>query len=419
MISSPKLSQPKLVNLYFQVHQPRRLKAFHFFDIGKGKPYFDDAVNGQLVKRIAKDCYLPINTLLLRLIRQHPEIKITFSISGTAIDQFIEFAPGVLDSFRELAKTGSVEFLAETYYHSLAALWSTDEFELQVGKHRDAIEKLFGIRPSVFRNTELIFNNEIAGMVDELGFKGMHVEGSGNLIGNLAPNQLFRHTDTGLPLFSRDYRLSDDIAFRYSDLAWDEWPLSAEKFVTWLCAGKGALVCLGMDYETFGEHHKETSGILDFFEQLLLRIHDSPKLRLANASTILDLVSPDTPLCGDRDNSWADDAKDLSAWLGNEMQRDAFHSLNRLLPEVLATGSGELISSHRYLQTSDHFYYMCTKTEADGKVHDYFSPHPSPYEAFITFMNIVSDLEFRIRKYRKVKAGMRGAQYSQVPVLEY
>jgi alpha-amylase len=411
----------KLVNLYFQVHQPRRLNTYGFFDIGSGKSYFDDALNGRIVRRVAHDCYLPANRMLLDLIKKYPALRITFSISGTSIDQFRQFAPQVLDSFRNLSDTGAVEFLGETRYHSLASVWNSNEFKAQVIEHLDLMEEYFGCRPSFFRNTELILNDDIAEAVDELGLKGIMAEGSCKLLGSREPDQLYLHEGSGIAMLPRNFQLSDDIAFRFADVTWDGWPLTADKFMTSLLDGTshGKLTCLGLDYETIGEHHKGDKGIFHFFESLLTHLVQSPEMRMVNPGEALVLLDPASELPYAETISWADSDKDLSAWLGNEMQRDAFRSVNRLLPAIQASGNRELLKAHRYLQTSDHYYYMSTKANADGAVHSYFSPYPSPYEAFMTFMNITADLERRIGALQKTHTPTVTKKRVPLPVLEY
>lgn len=388
------------LNLYFQVHQPRRLKKFQFFDVGSNRHYFDDALNRDILCRIAKHCYLPANRLLLKLIDNHPEVKVTFSISGTALEQFERYAPEVLDSFRQLAETGSVEFLGETYYHSLSYYISHEEFVEQIGLHRQKLQELIGVNPVFFRNTELIYSDAIGKTVSELGFAGMYIDGIEKVLNGRTPNSLYRHPEENFVLIPRNYHLSDDVAFRYSDTQWAEWPLTGNKFASWLSLlpSNERFVCLAMDYETFGEHKKAASGIFDFLEEFVLAVLQRGKFVFVNPSEALPLLRADQVISAERAISWADEARDLSAWLGNDMQRDAFDSLYRFHDFIVKNGDHDLVDTYRHLQSSDHFYYMATKKGGDGAVHQYFSPYNSPYEAFMNFMNIVTDLELRVKK---------------------
>jgi alpha-amylase len=388
------------LNLYFQVHQPRRLRRFQFFDIGSGISYFDDSLNENILQRIARDCYIPANELLLKLIHKYPSVRITFSISGMALEQFQEYAPAVLDSFRTLAATGKVEFLGETYYHSLSFLTDKNEFIAQVGKHKQKIEELIGVSPSVFRNTELIYSDTIGSMMYDLGFKGIYLDGIEGILKGRSPNKVYTHLDKDLMLFPRNYALSDDIAFRYSDPNWNQWPLTPGKFVNWLqqIPAEQNYIGLGMDYETFGEHQKASGGIFKFLEQVISILANLRQFGFINPSEVVKRESAEDILSTSKIISWADQARDLSAWLGNDLQRDAFDSLNKLHHDIIDTNNADLIDDYRHLQTSDHFYYMSTKKSDDGNVHQYFSPYSSPYEAFMNYMNVVADLEWRVKK---------------------
>lgn len=396
-------SDKRYLNLYFQVHQPRRLKRFPFFDVGLGNNYFDDNLNGQIVRRIADACYLPANKLLLELIALHPELKITFSVSGVALEQFEQFAPAVLQSFRQLAETGSVEFLAETYHHSLSYFINRDEFVEQVSLHRRKLHKLVGVRPAFFRNTELIYSDGIGKTVADLGFAGMFIDGVPGVLNGRTPNALYRHPHEDLVLFPRNFQLSDDIAFRYSDRNWSEWPLTGDKFARWLSAipRHEKFIGLGMDYETFGEHKKADSGIFDFLGAFIKAVLASGQFTFVTPSEAVRSVPAGQVISCERAISWADESRDLSAWLGNAMQRDAFDSLYRFHDTIIGSGNRRLIDTYRHLQTSDHFYYMSTKKDQDGAVHQYFSPYGSPYEAFMNYMNIVTDLELNVKALQK------------------
>ncbi|MBT3406963.1 polysaccharide deacetylase family protein [Candidatus Woesearchaeota archaeon] len=392
---------------YFQVHQPMRLRNYTIFDIGKKEDYFDDEKNLEICRKITRKCYLPMNKLLLDLINKYNgKFKISFSISGVALEQFETYAPEVLESFKALAKTGQVEFLSETYYHSLSYLYSKDEFKEQVEMHKKKIKKLFKQTPKVFRNTELIYNNEMANYVEKLGYTGILAEGWDKILGWRSPNFLYKPKGTkNMKVMLKNYRLSDDIAFRFSNKGWNEWPLSVDKFSKWLNAanGDGNLVNLFMDYETFGEHQWEDTGIFNFMQQLpeeLLSHKDNEFVTVSEALKKYDTVGE---LDCHQMLSWADLERDLSAWLGNRMQQDSIKRLYDLEKDVKATKDKELIEKWRKLTTSDHFYYMCVKYFSDGDVHKYFSPYDNPYDSFIIFSNVMNDLIIRVKELNKPK----------------
>ncbi len=388
----------KSICLYFQVHQPTRLRLYRFFDIGKDSHYYDDFANRTILKRIATKCYLPMNELLLEAVKENKgKFKCAFSISGSAIEQFARYAPEVLDSFKALADTGCVEFLCETYNHSLAALGSRQEFEHQVLKHKAAVEKYFGVTPKTFRNTELIYSDSIGKDVYDLGFKTMLTEGARHIMGWMSPDYVYNNEyKSALKLLLRNYALSDDIAFRFSDKNWSEWPLTAEKYLGWLKASDGEIVNLFMDYETFGEHQDASCGIFDFMKALPKLIVKDPDLEFVTPSraatkhrSVGDLSVPE-PI------SWADEERDLSAWLGNELQQDAYNKLYALEEKLSLLDDEALWADYGHLQESDHFYYMCTKFFSDGEVHSRFNPYATPYEAFINYMNVLSDFTIRV-----------------------
>jgi alpha-amylase len=411
MKSLQRVPDPKhrYLNLYFEVHQPRRLRPFRFFDIGQGVSYFDDKLNAEIVRRVAASCYLPTGTMLLDLVRRYPGLRITFSISGTALEQLSLYAPDVIGLLRLMADTGAIEFLAETHYHSLASLSSTEEFKRQVLRHRQEMNKHLGVTPRVFRNTELIFSNETAARIAELGFDGMLLEGTRELHLQHRSDQLLKHSGSDLVLFPRNFLLSDDVAFRFSDPGSRHRTLSPDEFLSRIMTvtGPGGITSLGMDFETFGEHNKASDGIVSFLENFLSAAAKTRGLRFINPSQAIERFRPSRIWSGTSTTSWADNAKDLSAWLGNAMQREAFHFLNALLLPARLAGNKEILADHRYLQTSDHLYYMSTKLNADGDVHRYFSPYDSPYEAFMNYMNALSDLEWRIGQSVKAKPSMR------------
>ena len=390
----------KSICLYFQVHQPARLRLYRFFDIGKDSHYYDDFAHRTILRRVAQKCYLPMNALLLELIEANKgAFKVAFSISGTVLEQFDRYAPEVIESFRKLAQTGNVEFLSETYYHSLASLASEAEFKHQVLKHKAAIEHYFGVTPKAFRNTELIYSDAIGEMVSEMGFKTMLTEGAKHVLGWKSPNFVYTCAQaSGLKLLLKNSGLSDDIAFRFSDRGWSDWPLTAEKYLGWLksAAQNDEIVNLFMDYETFGEHQKAASGIFDFMRAL-------PQIVLADGE--FEFVTPSQATkkhrpVGELDVfdpiSWADEERDVTAWLGNELQNDAFNKLYDQTEKLGLLNDEALWADFGHLLESDHFYYMCTKFFSDGAVHKYFNPYDTPYEAFINYMNVLSDFILRV-----------------------
>ena len=394
----------KSICLYFQVHQPTRLRLYRFFDIGKDSHYYDDFANRTILRRIAQKCYLPMNAQLLELIKQNKgKFKVAFSISGSALEQFQRFAPEVIDSFRALAETGSVEFLCETYYHSLAALASESEFTHQVMKHKKAVEDLFGVTPTAFRNTELIYSNAIGESVYRLGFKTMLTEGARHIMGWQSPNFVYNcDIQPKLKLLLRNYSLSDDIAFRFSNKGWDMYPLTAEKYVGWMkeSAREGDIVNLFMDYETFGEHQSVESGIFEFMRALPAAVLKDGTFGFVTPSEASRKIKPVSDISVEDPISWADEERDLTAWLGNELQSEAYKKVYAMTEKLSIVNDAELWEDFGHLQESDHFYYMCTKFFSDGEVHKYFNPYDTPYEAFINYMNVISDFQIRLDEKR-------------------
>lgn len=388
------------VCLYFQIHQPHRLRPYSIFDIGDRHDYFDEDRNGQICRSVAEKCYLPTNDLILQLIKEtEGAFRLSYSISGVALEQFAAHAPEVIESFRALSETGAVEFLAETYYHSICYLYSRDEFVKQTKKHKREIESLFGQSPRMLRNTELMYDNALAQLAEDMGYTGVLSEGVDAILGWRSPNFVYRPVGTEkIKLLLRNYKLSDDISFRFSARDWDQWPLTADKFARWIDAinGVGYVVNLFMDYETFGEHQPEETGIFDFLRQLpgeILKHPDNNFKTVTEAVTAYDAAAeldvPDVI-------SWADAERDTSAWVGNTMQRNAAEQLFLLADKLKDCDDQQLLEDWRRLQTSDHFYYMCTKWLSDGDVHEYFNPHESPYDASIAFMNVLNDLTLRV-----------------------
>lgn len=390
------------VCLYFQMHQPPRLRRYSVFDTSPD--YFDDHRNAFLLQRIANKCYNPMANLLLELIEKHQgKFRLALSMTGSIVEQFKEHSPQTIALYQKLAKTGCVEFLAETYNHSLTFMFSRDEFRAQLQMHRAMIEELFGQTPKVFRNTELIYNNELARYIEGLGgYDGVLAEGVDQILGKRSPNAVYRAAGSSMKLLLKNHRLSDDIAFRFSNHAWNEWPLTAEKFAGWIdqcnTSGSGQVCGLFMDMETFGEHQWAETGIFNFLAALPDKVlavgggrndFKTPSECLATFPAIDEYNAPHM-------TSWADTERDVSAWLGNAMQSNAHHELYRLEGSVKACNDEQVLADWRKLTASDHFYYMCTKYFADGDVHKYFNPYESPYDSFINFMNVLDNLRQRI-----------------------
>ena len=409
----------KTICFYFQVHQPYRLRRYRFFDIAENHDYFDDYLNKSIIRKVAEKCYLPTNKLLLDLINESDgKFRISYSISGTAIDQFEMYAPDVLESFKRLAETGCVEFLSETYSHSLSSLRSLPEFTRQIELHRKKIQQHFNQTPTVFRNTELIYSDNIGNDIANMGFKGMLSEGAKHILGWKSPNFVYNNAiNPKLKLLLKNFTLSDDIAFRFSNQAWGEWPLTTEKFVHWLNSiDEGdEIVNLFMDYETFGEHQWEETGIFDFMRNLPKRVFSNSNFEFLTPSQAIEKHQPVAKMHVQYPISWADQERDLTAWLGNNLQDEAFNKLYSLLYKMNFVIDQNLLRDWKYLQTSDHFYYMCTKWFSDGDVHKYFNPYDSPYDAFINYMNVLSDFMMRVDKYlEEQKIDVRNYSSSEI-----
>jgi len=386
---------------YFQVHQPFRLRRnYRFFDIGSNHHYYDEHANRTIVQKVANKCYLPTNKVLLDLIKEYgAQFKIAFSISGTALDQFEKYSPQTIESFQRLADTGCVEFLGETYAHSLCSLKSKEEFFHQVALHTKKIKEVLGQKPKVFRNTELIYSDGIGEMVAEMGFKAQLTEGAKHILGWKSPNYLYCNArNPKLKLLLKNFSLSDDIAFRFSNRGWSQWPLTADKFVNWIneLPREEEIINLFMDYETFGEHQWEHTGIFEFMRHLPGKVFANSNYNFITPSQAVEQMKPVAPIHVPHPISWADEERDLTAWLGNDLQDDAFDNLYKLEPLVRKCKAAALLKDWEYLQTSDHFYYMCTKFFSDGDVHKYFNPYETPYEAYINYMNVLSDFTLRV-----------------------
>ncbi len=390
----------RTICLYFQVHQPFRLRRYRFFDIGNEHYYYDDYTNESMLRKVAEKCYIPANRILLDLLKKHQgRFRVAFSLSGIAMDQMELYAPEVLDGFRALAQTGFVEFLAETDSHSLASLKDDEEFSRQVEAHTGKIRKYFGQTPKVFRNTELIYSDEIGTRVADMGYDAMLTEGAKHILGWKSPNYLYCNAvNPKLRLLLKNFTLSDDIAFRFSDRGWAEYPLTAEKFTGWLNRiGKDEeTVNLFMDYETFGEHQWEETGIFEFLKSLPGTILSRSDFRFSTPSEVVNELQVVSAMQVPYPISWADEERDLTAWLGNELQNEAFDNLYALSEKIKMVDDPVLKKDWSYLQISDHFYYMCTKFFSDGAVHSYFNPYDTPYDAFLNYMNILSDFTQRL-----------------------
>lgn len=394
------------VVFYFQVHQPYRLRHINLLDIGHANELFDDKLNSQVMKKVAQKCYLPTNKLLLELIRKHEgRFKIAYSITGVAIEQFKLWAPEVLYSFKELAATGCVEFIGETYYHSLAFLYDTNEFLDQVAMHRQLMINEFGYHTETFRNTELIYQDRLSDIIFEIeGFKTIITEGVDRILGWRSPLYAYKNYSKDINLLLKYYKLSDDIAFRFSNRDWPEYPLTVDKFVNWVDhltldekKGRNQFLNLFMDYETFGEHQWAETGIFDFMYHFPEEVLKRPNLGFATPKETTHLANYQQESLGFPEAvSWADEQRDLSAWLENDMQKNAIETMYELLFRVKQKGDEQLLQLARKLTTSDHFYYMFTKYFQDGDVHKYFSPYDSPDQAYIYYINALADLEERL-----------------------
>lgn len=393
----------KAIVLYLHVHQPYRIRHYTIFDSGTSSNYFDadydaDTNNERIVHKVAEKSYIPTNKKLLELLDRHPEFKLSLSITGTVLEQLEKYSPATLKSFQELVATGRVEIIGETYHHSLAFFYSLAEFEMQVTMHREIIERLFGQTPKVFRNTELSYNNDLAYWADRAGYKAILSEGWDPVLSWRSPNFVYRPAYTNqIRLLMKNYKLSDDIAFRFGNRSWSEWPLTADKFTNWLMGTPEATnFNLFMDYETFGEHQWSESGIFDFLEHLPEAWLTDENHTFMTVSEAADNFEPVDQIDTPKTTTWADTERDLSAWLGNPMQQQAIGALYDLQKDIISSGDLKLIDDWRRLQTSDHFYYMCTKWFNDGDIHAYFSPYNTPYEAFINFINAYHNLRLRL-----------------------
>ena len=390
----------KQICFYFQIHQPFRLKRYRFFNIGKDHYYYDDFSNEDIMQRIAADSFVPANRMLFDLINQYKgRFKVAFSISGTALEQLETHAPEVINGLRQLAETGNVEFIAETFAHSLASIYDPVDFKDQVEKHADKIEMLFGHKPTVFRNTELIYSDKIGRAVYEMGYDKIITDGAKHVLGWKSPNFVYQSAvEPKLKLLLKNSKFSDDIMFRFSNYSWDQYPLTAEKFIDWIDSTpkEEQVVNLFMNYETFGAMQPSHTGIFEFMKALPQFAFEKG-IGFATPSEVMDNNNPIADLSVPYPISWADDERDLSAWTGNTLQKEALKTLYDIGERLRMTSDRRLKQDWLYLQTSDHFYYMSTKHFSDGATHSQFSPYPTPYDAFINYMNVLSDFIKRVK----------------------
>lgn len=396
----------RAICLYLHIHQPNRYREYSIFDVSNSSDYFQDDYNGRqsnerIFRKVAKKSYFPMLALLERSMEKYPGFKASFSITGTWIEQAEKWAPELLTQIKRMVDRGQAEIVGETYYHSLAFFYNRDEFEAQVAQHADKIKQIFGTKPQVFRNTELAYNDELARWADAAGYKGILAEGWDKILGWRSPNHVYQPAGcNNIKLLLKNYRLSDDIAFRFSNRQWKEWPLTVPKYMNWLnmdCL-RGNLINLFMDFETFGEHQWKDTGIFNFMEELIPRWLGEYENKFVTASEACDLSAPADSISMPETITWADTERDLSAWLSNTMQESAMRDLYNMRDDIISTDDDRLIADWRYMTTSDHPYSMCTKYWNDGDVHAYFSAYASPYESFMYFENVLRDLEYRLNK---------------------
>ena len=387
--------------MYFEVHQPMRLNRFSVFNIGSNadaSKYFNNKLNHEIFEKVAKKCYLPTNDLLLNLINEFDgKFRISFSLTGTFVEYCERFMPSVIDSLKKLFATGAVDMIEETYFHSLSGLYDDlDEFEEQIRMHRQMIKRLFNYEPKVFRNTEAIYDNRIAKKIEEMGYKGIITEGTDKILGWRSPNYVYRPINSDIKVLLRNYSLSDDIGFRFSSRHWPGFPLTADKYARWISRCEGDLINLFIDYETFGEHHWTETGIFDFLSHLPNEVLKNKQLDFVTVSEAVDRYQPVGEIDVPWAISWADEDRDVSTWLGNDMQFACFNELKDIGKKLKKRGDDELMNVWRRLQTSDHLYYVSTKGLEDGDVHAYFSHYDGPYDGFINYMNVLQDLKQKI-----------------------
>lgn len=385
----------KTICFYFQIHQPFRLKRYRFFDIGNDHYYYDDFQNEEIIHRIAERCYLPANKTMLEMIKSSGgKFKVSFSISGMALEQMEIYTPEVIDSFKELAATGNVEFLSETYAHSLASLGDPAEFKHQVEKQENKIQTLFGVGPKVFRNTELIYSDDISELVYGMGYRGMLTEGAKHILGWKSPNYVYSSmVESNLKLLLKNDRFSEDLSDRFANYNWSEYPLTADKYIRWIADTPESeqVINLFMNYEVLGSLHPAETGIFEFFKALP-RFAAEKGISFSTPSEVFALMKPVDSISVAYPISWVDEERDCSSWLGNTLQQEAFRKLNEICGRVRLSQTRRIRQDWYYLQSSDHFYYMSTKHLGTG-----FSPYDNPYDAFNNYMNVLSDFIVRVK----------------------
>jgi alpha-amylase len=401
------------ITFYFHVHQPWRVRNYTVFDTGTNHQYFNaadesDQNNAKVFQKVADKSYRPMNRLLQKLLDEQPDFKFSLSITGTFLEQCEAWAPDVVDDFKRLAASGRVEIVAETYYHSLAFFYSIPEFERQVEIHTQKVQQLFGQTPTAFRNTELAYYDALGQWADKKGYKAVLAEGWDPILAGRSPNHVYQPPETtDVKLLLKNYRLSDDVAFRFGNRDWQDYPLDADKYEQWVSSSlqQGPLINLFMDYETFGEHQWADTGIFNFFEAFTKKWSEREDTTFYTVSEAAEAFAPSDVVSMPHTVTWADTERDLTAWLGNGMQQDALRYIYELEHDVMRSGDIDLISDWRKLQTSDHAYYMCTKWFKDGDVHAYFSPYDSPYDAFLYFINAVRDVRYRLMAHHHIGGG--------------
>ena len=393
----------KAICFYFEVHHPEQLRQYHFFDIGKQHDYFDYYRNRTEIEQLARECYLPANALLLELIeRYRGRFKVAFSLSGSAIELLELHAPEVIHSFQALARTGQVEFLCEPYAHSLSSLSAdTNEFERDVKRHIQRIEALFGQTPVTFRNTSLIYSDSIGERIARLGFHTILTEGAKHILGWRNPNFVHHHpNDEKVKILLKNAKLSDDISLRFSSKDWNEYPLTAEKYAHWLkdSLRDSDVVNLFMHYQALGKYNTPDSGIFDFLRYLPQYVLDDPQYAFMTPKEVVATFVPKEAIYVPNPISWTDEERDITSWLGNELQQNAFEELFALSGKVKATGDEAIERTYSRLQCSNHFNYMSTKFIPVEQRLKKVSPYPSPYDAYINYMNVLSDFTLEVDK---------------------
>ena len=394
----------RAICLYLHMHQPIRYREYSIFNVGNDSNYYNDHYDGRqsnerIFKKVTEKSYRPMLNLLSKKMQEHPDFKISLSITGTWLEQAEKWAPELIEQIRQMVERGQAEIIGETYYHSLAFFYNRDEFEQQVDLHASKIKSLFGDTPQAFRNTELAYNDELAQWAESKGYQVILAEGWDKILDWRSPNHVYRPVGCqNLKLLLKNYRLSDDIAFRFSDRKWKAWPLTVAKYQNWLnmdCL-RGNLINLFMDFETFGEHQWRDTGIFKFMEHFIDSWLSEYENKFLTVSEAANLSAPADEISMPETVTWADTERDLSAWASNAMQGSATNDLYNLHDAIINTNSPELIADWRHLTTSDHVYSMCTKYWHDGDVHAYFSAYASPYESFMYYMNVLRDIEYRL-----------------------